>query len=283
MVAMNFKDFYDLARFDHGILVVIAILVGEIITLKSFPPFYLFLKAGLTGLFIQAASFMIGDYFDRKTDMLNKRYDRPLARGTVNEKTAVLLSLLFFAVGLTLAYSINFPAFLIASVFALIGFSYGFYFKNTPLLGNFFTAASMAVPFIFGGIVHGKIPSSVIVLSAMAFLAGTGRELIKGVQDYEGDKLTGRKTFAIVFGKTKAVCLAVPFVLSAVILSFYPFFAIKEFLMDYVYLSFIVITDLLWVYAVVKAVRLSNLESVRRITMLGQFTALLGFLLGVLF
>ena len=280
---MNLKQFMELTRINHGYLVAIAILVGEIITIGAFPDLIIFIKAVLTGVLIQTGSFTIGDYWDLATDKANKRFDRPLARGDVNPKMAVLIAGISFVLGLIIAATINTLSFYVAFLFLIIGIAYGYYLKKVALIGNFATAASMAVPFIFGAVAHdAQIPLALWILAALAFAAGTGRELIKGVQDYEGDKKTGRKTFAIAAGRKAAVWLGFILIIIAVLISFLPFLWIAEYMGDYLFLLLVIINGIIWIYSGINALELKNFEKIRKFTLIGQFTGVIAFLIGAI-
>ena len=66
--------------------------------------------------------------------------------------------------------------------------------KKVKLVGNFYIAYVMAIPFIFGGVsvlqtntYFFQINPIIYVIALIAFLTGSGREIMKDVQDFEGD------------------------------------------------------------------------------------------------
>ncbi|NYZ79651.1 UbiA family prenyltransferase, partial [Candidatus Micrarchaeota archaeon] len=262
------KHILELTRIDHGLIVAFAILAGEIIALKALPDATTFAISALCGIFIQAGSFAIGDFFDVKTDVANRRLDRPLARGDIKPKTAVDISLLCFLIGFILAYTLNVQAFYIAVIFAILGAAYGYYLKNVALVGNIVTATSMAIPFVFGAyVVSSSAPLAVWIIALIAFLGGTGRELIKGVQDYDGDKATGRNTFAIAAGKQNALFSAKALIFLAVLASAVPLFYINEYYMDPIFLALMIINAVVWVKAASESSKMKDLEKTRRETL----------------
>jgi 4-hydroxybenzoate polyprenyltransferase len=58
--------------------------------------------AFFTALFLEASTFALNDYFDLDIDIVNKRNDRPLVRGDIKPKTALILFGVFFPLGIVL-------------------------------------------------------------------------------------------------------------------------------------------------------------------------------------
>jgi geranylgeranylglycerol-phosphate geranylgeranyltransferase len=273
-----------LTRLNHGLLVAVAILVAEIIVLQGLPPLDIFLISALCGVLIQAASFTIGDYWDIETDKANKRLDRPLARGDVKKETAFAMAVVMFVLGVGLAALLNAAAFAIAIVFASVGIAYGYKVKEWALIGNIFTAAAMAIPFIFGAMIFTVyIPFSIITLAGMAFVMGVGREIVKGIQDMKGDKKAGRETFAIMVGPNIAGEFSVMFMAIAIGLSLLPVLFLAEYFMDPAYILFVGIADIMLIRSMLWTMKLTEFKKIRQYTLYVQLFALIGFLLGAVF
>ena len=90
--------------------------------------------------------------------------------------------------------------------------------KKIKLLGNFFIAYIMAIPFVFGGAaviakdqLLFEIPPSIFIVALIAFLAGSGREIMKDVMDYAGDSLQGVKSFPKYIGARKSSVVQIIF------------------------------------------------------------------------
>jgi geranylgeranylglycerol-phosphate geranylgeranyltransferase len=275
------KKYLELTRINHGVITAVAIVAGQILTLRALPSTEIVLLSALCGILIQAASFTIGDYWDLETDKKNRRYDRPLARGDVQPMTAMLLSVILFFAGLYAGFLIGEKALEIALVFTAVGVAYAYWLKKVALWGNVATAASMAIPFVFGAYtVSTAVPQSVWIITIVAFFAGMGRELIKGIQDYDGDKATGRSTFAIAAGKNAAASFGKSFIALAVMASVLPFFFINGYMNDYVFLALILLNDAMWLGAVNK---MKDLAAVRQTTLYGMMLGTAAFLIGAVF
>ena len=216
-----------LTRFEHAVMLALAVLIGETIVLQEVP-----LYLGLTLLislmvpvFSEMGSFALNDYLDIETDRLNKKKDRPLVKGTISPAFALNFSIACLIVSVLLAYFINTASFAIAILFNAAAVAYNWKLKDLPLVGNIYIALTMAIPFIFGNfVVSDTLSPLALALAALGFVAGLAREIVKSVQDVEGDvKARGSKTLPVIIGKKHSVWIAVLLYLMFIPLSFFPF------------------------------------------------------------
>lgn len=289
------KAIWELMRLEHGVMIAIAILIGSLIALKGqgLPPFDKFILTFFTALFLEASTFALNDYCDLEIDKKNKRLDRPLVRGDLSPKSALYLFFIFFPLGIICSFFVNLACFLIALITALLAILYDTKMKKIKLLGNFYIAYVMAIPFIFGGAavvakdtLFFEIPPAIYIVALIAFLAGSGREIMKDVMDFEGDKEKGVKSFPKYIGSHKSNILAAFFYIIAIALSFLPFFMKKFeiYYLNYYYLALVFITDTMFlstsVHLIVK--KKPHLKLYRKFTLIAIFIGLLAFLVPVL-
>jgi len=291
------KAIWELMRLEHGVMLFLGILIGSLIAQKALygnlnlPILNIFLTF-FTALFLEASTFALNDYYDLEIDRINKRMDRPLVRGDVSPKTALNIFYLLFPLGLICAYFVNMTCFIIALITALISVFYDMKMKKIKLIGNFYIAYIMAIPFIFGGAtVLGNTPfslnaihPSIYVIALIAFLTGTGREIMKDVMDYEGDKLLGVKSFPRYLGNRSSNAVASLFYLCAVALSFLPYFS-KDFGFYYqniIYFILVFITDTMLLSTCLQLLlkKQPNMKFQRKYTLVAIFLGLLAFLVG---
>ena len=164
----------------------------------------------------------INDYFDREIDAIN-RPDRPIPRGAVSPRGALLFSGLLFAVavGLTLLLPLFAVAIALVNLVALV--AYTELFKGLPGVGNALVAYLTGSTFLYGGAaVEGNL-SPVVVLFALAASATMAREVVKDVEDAAGDREEGLRTLPIVLGRRRALAVAAAFVVAAVVASPAPY------------------------------------------------------------
>ncbi|MFX1318913.1 MAG: geranylgeranylglycerol-phosphate geranylgeranyltransferase [Promethearchaeota archaeon] len=173
----------------------------------------LFLTA-LTYIFLASAGNVVNDIYDIEVDKVN-RPERPLPSGQITVRQArvwtvilVLISLFFSA--LTIPYSaIGIWTVAIAALFALVGLAYAAKGKLMGIWGNFTVAISFAFGLFYGSLVTFLlIPPVIFIYFLTAASVLQGREIIKGIEDIEGDALRDVHTIARKYGARKAAIAA---------------------------------------------------------------------------
>ena len=191
----------------------------------------------LTVVGYNAAANSLNDFIDFKIDQVN-RPDRPLTAGLVKRNTALIFSVLLFVGGSVTALFLSKLAAMIAILIVLpLIISYNLKLKQLPLVGNIVIALILGLTFVFSGAVFGNI-KPMIIPCFLAFGLTLVRELIKDIEDMEGDRLAGLTTFPIIAGFNRAGKLTALF---AVIIGVG---ALAPYVMDYYsfwYLAFLVL------------------------------------------
>ncbi|MES2513834.1 MAG: geranylgeranylglycerol-phosphate geranylgeranyltransferase [Bacteroidota bacterium] len=183
----------------------------------------LFTISLLSTLLIAAAGYIINDYFDVKTDKIN-RPETVVIDVIIKRRWAMILHIAFNALGLLLGlflalkcHTLKLLMFQILSILLL--WFYSTHFKKQLLIGNIVVSLlSATIPlmpmaydyYLIGGInplislMVGDYLNTIVIIvlgySAFAFLTSFTREVIKDMEDYKGDIQTGGKTMPIVWG-----------------------------------------------------------------------------------
>lgn len=187
-------------------------------------------------LFIAAAGYIINDYFDVDIDQINKP-TRLVVGKMVSKRTAILFHLLFNTAGLLFTYLALFSLQQFYLVFLNLGailllWFYSVRFKKSLLVGNlliallvawviiiFFLAKLSPRQIISGADSNQSIFYQLTVLYAgFAFLSTFIREMIKDVEDMEGDRRHGCKTMPILWGISLTRSFIVSWVVILIIL-----------------------------------------------------------------
>ncbi|MHA2405197.1 MAG: geranylgeranylglycerol-phosphate geranylgeranyltransferase [Candidatus Hermodarchaeia archaeon] len=172
------------------------------------------LCTALTYIFMAAAGNVVNDIYDLEVDKVN-RPNRPLPSGQITIRQAkawtvilILLSLLFSV--FTVPYSfIGIWTVALAALFAVVGLVYAAKGKVMGIWGNFTVAISFAFGLFYGALVtYLFIPPVIFVYFITAASVLQGREIIKGIEDIEGDALRDVQTIARKYGIRKAAILA---------------------------------------------------------------------------
>jgi len=209
-----------------SLMLAAAVLISETVVLGMLPPLtFAIVLSLIVPALSEMGSFALNDYLDIETDRLNKKANRPLVRGSISPGFALNLSIVTLALSPALALLINMPAFIIALSFNALAVIYNWKLKDLPLVGNIYIALTMAIPFIFGNfVVSDSLSQVALSLAALGFVAGLAREIIKSVQDMDGDMLArGSKTIPVVIGRGPSLLLAVALYLAFIPLSAAPF------------------------------------------------------------
>jgi 4-hydroxybenzoate polyprenyltransferase len=204
----------------------------------------LFMLLVLSTLLIGAGGYIINDYFDVKTDMLNRPQTVVVDR-VIKRRWAIILHMIFTITGVLLGmYASMKTGYLRLSIFhagaALLLWFYSTSLKKTFLAGNFVVAvltASVAfMPLVFEmGVMHRLQPGFIsthrhllfhafkitMLFAVFAFITSMAREIIKDMEDYYGDEATGGRTMPIVWGiKAGKVVAFFLLVITALLLMF---------------------------------------------------------------
>ena len=205
----------------------------------------LFLLLSLDTIIIAAGGYVINDILDFKSDSINKP-EKTLIPEKISVREGYLYYILLLFTGLILAFYIaykinNLPLVLIYPTAALVLYLYSLKFKNTILAGNIIV--SIYVAFVTGIVLFFERDSvfslessdKKIVLTlfwaymVFSFILNFIREVIKDIEDLDGDKKSGLATYPIRFGiqSSKKLCITLCLLIIAIIITFMisiPFF-----------------------------------------------------------
>jgi geranylgeranylglycerol-phosphate geranylgeranyltransferase len=283
------KAVWDLTRLEHGFIYAVSLVVSLIIAYHRINDLDMTLVvAGVIAVVTaEMGAFALNDYFDVEVDRKNNRTDRPIVRGDISRQEALLLTIASFAVSIVAGYFMgNVGALVVLVVLIAFGILYDYKLKEYGVLGNVYIAFTMAAPFLFSSMLF-KDSQVLLLLSAIAFLVGLGREIMKGIMDVEGDALRDVKTVARVYGTTTAKYVAVALYLIGILLAPIPFiFNIDpSFYRNpyYAVLAALAALVLLWVCIdLLRGHDRKTVSRARKTTLLGMLIALIAFLAGAL-
>ena len=235
----------------------------------------------VTSFSLTAASMAINDFYDREIDAINEP-NRPIPRGDVSPKEALIFALVLSIIGLIAAFKTNLPSLIVAVIAWIISITYITEGKGTGLPGNFLVSATVVIPFIYGGLTVGQIEISTLLFVAIAFLSNTGREVTKGIVDVEGDRSHKIRTIAVTYGERTAAVAAAVFSFLAVSLSPLPW--LWELVSDW-FLPPVILTDIGMLVSSIMLLRnysRKNAKRIKNLSLVWFTTGLLAFILGKL-
>jgi len=206
----------------NGLIAFISVILGAFLSSDSISPFVKIIIASATALLLLSAGNALNDYCDVESDRINKPY-RPVPSGHISRRSTLMFSIFLFIIGVGLSILINWTAFFIAIIVSLLLILYATRLRELPLLANLAIGFLTGLTFIYGGVSVGTITGAILP-AVFAFLFTSAREVVKDIQDIEGDKAIGMSSLAIVWGKKKAVYVSIIFVSLVIIISPVPYF-----------------------------------------------------------
>lgn len=179
--------------------------------------FFAALSAALTA----AAGNVINDIFDIEIDRIN-RPDRPLPSGDLKISQALGFYAALVLFSIFMSSLINLAALVIEVATTILLFLYSILLKKKPLTGNLLVSFLTGLAFIYGGVAVGNW-SYALIPAIFAFLINLLRELVKDMEDVEGDSAKGAVTFPGKYGfiAAKKIIAITSFIL--ILATLYPF------------------------------------------------------------
>jgi len=215
--------------------------------------------------FITSAGFAINDYFDRESDAVIKP-KRPIPSGALSLKQVVAVSGILFAVGLIMAFFINWLSFAIIAIDSMLLLVYSYLVKRkSGFAANVLVGILTGTAFVYG---QATIMDTVnlISLSLYPIAFGTiGGNVLRDILSLDGDSKVGYPTLPQKIGSLSAAKVgAVFFLLTGLFapLPAVPFFA-GHFTVYY--LPLILLWSILLIYSSIRLfISTSTIADIRK-------------------
>lgn len=201
------KAYFEIIRPFNTIFVALTILFGAFFHSYSYS-IYAIIFAIFSACFISAAGYVINDFYDLQIDKIN-RPDRVLPSNRMRPKVAFRYAIILFFLGIIFGFlTQKSGCIFLALLNSFLMFYYAKSLKKKFLLGNLVVAYAAGSAFIFGAISNSNL-KNVFVISIVAFLYTLVREIIKDMEDVEGDIKENSSTLPIILGKKSAAYLTI--------------------------------------------------------------------------
>ncbi len=280
------NPYIEILRPGNALMGAIAIILVAIIDKTISIPIIL---AMIAVFFETAAGNVINDYFDYNIDLVNKP-ERPIPSGRISLKNGRNYAYFLFLAGTICGFLIsyltnNWIPFIIVLIADAILYLYAYKLKATPLIGNLAVGFMTGFGFVFGGFTlnNPTIITTSIFLGFFAFVMTTAREIIKDIEDVEGDRKDGARTLPILIGKkTPAILATILIIIDCALcplLYIYNIFGI-------LYLVIIAIAVILFIYSailILKSQDEATAHKSSKMLKIGMLIAFLSFALGSFF
>ena len=254
---------------------------------------------------IAAAGNIINDYFDVRADRINKP-DRLIIGKHVKRRVAIVshwgLNFIAFCIALYLSWVLETFWYLFIHVFTInLLWYYSMHLKRKFLTGNILIAAltglvPILVGFYFHQLYNIKTPKIkpetlfpfdqyqgsnyilwlVFGLATFAFILNLAREIVKDMEDVEGDKKLPAKTLPIVLGYSKTKIIASIILFGTVIGTFIIWMTTDS--LELVTIAPIVISAVLIILCFILLSKANSVKEYRQINHLIKFAMVSGML-----
>lgn len=232
------------------LVVVVAILISQKNQTEVFTIIFASLAAALTA----AGGNIVNDIYDIETDKVSHP-KRILIIGSLSTKEAWYEYLAFNFVSVFIAIFLSPVLLIIVFIASFLLFIYSSHLKKLPLIGNIIVALITGLAFLYGGFAVDN-PETAIIPAIFAFLINLIREIVKDIQDIEGDSKLKHQTFPIKFGIDASKRLIIFISLALFLFTFYPFIT-RSYKIEYFIVVMILVNPLL----VYSAIQLSKNDS----------------------
>lgn len=296
-------NYLNLIRWKNLIIIAIVQLLIKYAFLEPFGAQTTLNTLGITLLIIAtvciaAAGNIINDIYDVETDFINKP-SKLIIGSKVSEKTAYNLFIVFnvigVGVGFYLSHLVNRSAFF--SIFVIISallYVYATYLKQTLLIGNIVISVLVALSVLIVGFFE-LLPTItslnqqtqltyfkvIFNYAVFAFIINLLREIVKDVEDFEGDLKANMNTLPIVIGKKTTRIIVFILSISTIILVVnYIITSLYKYQIAVLYFLILIVGPLIYICIKTYAAKLkadySHISNVLKLIMFfGMFSLLL--------
>ncbi len=291
---MNNAVYFKLIRWKNLLLIIYVYVLIKFLFFPSFSietalSLFQFFILLLSIVLITAAGYIINDIKDVISDKINKPKKLIVSKDITKEKALYwykITNTIGIALGIAFSLNIGNPTYSFIFIgAALLLYYYSKKLKSKPLIGNFIVALLIGVSIFILAVFelyflikneHQKLAFTVITaLSIFAFCMNLTREILKDIQDVNGDYALKIKTLPILLGvnRTKNIAnltLLLPIGLLLFILLIYS----NSYKFTMLYLLIAVFLPL--VYIIIKLFSAKKKNDFKKISTLLKITMFLG-------
>jgi 4-hydroxybenzoate polyprenyltransferase len=308
------KAFFNLIRWQNLLIVILTMMlmryavlgpliskIGVILLIGTGEEVPMIIQSSLIDfillvvatVFLTAGGYVINDYFDIKTDLINK--GKVIVGTRIPRRQAMMWHNIFNIAGVSIGFYISWKAgyFWLGTMFLVVSGLLYFYsasYKRQFLIGNLVVAILVAmVPLLvviyewpalyrYYSLNAVTLPDFNFIFywvggfAVFAFLTTLTREIIKDIEDFEGDIAYGRNTVPVVTGILAAKIISVCLVVITIALLYLMWYLFVNDKITLIYLSVAIVLPLAWV--IFKVVvsnnrkQLHNASSIMKVVML---------------
>ena len=205
-MTLNIKAYFKLSRPANLLLVGTVVLIASTL-FQTYPSIWDVLLTIICATFITAAGNALNDMCDIEIDRINKP-NRPLPSGKISIKSAKRFMIIMFILGNIAGLILGFWSFVISLFVATaLLFWYAYRLRHVALVGNMVVAFLSALTFLFATQAFGDIKLGYVPF-VLTFILSVIREVVKDLEDLDGDRAHDSKTLPVVAGEAPTRVIA---------------------------------------------------------------------------
>lgn len=215
-------SYLRLIRIINCLIAFVSIIGASFFAAQSIEFRFPVLLGAMVASFIMGGGYTLNDYFDYKIDKLNKP-NRPIPSGQITRRRALVFAIALFFIGLGLSFFLNILAMSIAIINSCLLIIYARHSKRMVFAANILIALMTSSVFIFSGAILKIINLNIVVLASTAFFVMAAREILKDIEDIQGDSQSGASTLPIKLGIKRARAISTFLIIPSILLIFLPY------------------------------------------------------------
>jgi len=312
------KAFFNLIRWQNLLMVILTMVLmryavlapvlskigvllingtGETVPMTLQFPWFDFILLVAATVCITAGGYVINDYFDIKTDLINK--GKVIVGTKIPRRKAMMLHNIFNIAGVSIGFYISSKTGFIwlGTLFLVVSGLLYFYsasYKRQFLVGNILVALLLGlVPmlvllyewpalykyYMVNTVTPPKLDFIVYWIGGFAifaFLTNLAREIIKDIEDFEGDVAYGRNTVPVVVGVLSAKIISICLIVITILLLYLAWHFLINDTITLIYVSVAIVLPLLYViYKIIISSERKQLHSASSIMKIVMLTGVL--------
>lgn len=147
-----------------------------------------------------ASGYIINNFYDSEKDLINRPRKTMLDR-VVSQRTKLSVYFLLNFAAVFFASYVSFRAVVFFSIYIFMIWLYSYRLKKILILGNLVASVLAITPFFIVFVYYKNFETVIFIHAMFLYLMIVMRELVKDLENMQGDLAQGYRTIPIVFGE----------------------------------------------------------------------------------
>ena len=274
LLMTKIKAIIKLSRIDNFLITFFAVIVAAIIAKGETLDILEISAAAFAMAFACSAGNIINDIYDIEIDKIN-RPERMLPQKVISIETAKMIYVIYLILSITFAYYNGMESVIFLTAVNIVLFIYSTSIKNVVLVGNIVVSLLTMSALIYGAMIAGNTAAGIIP-GVFAFFTNFIREIIKDIEDVEGDSANNVITFPNLKGIKKSIRLIHILTVILILLTTVPFL-FRIYRIEYFILVMPVVNGL-FVYMLRSLREDYSIKNMRRMSNLVKLIMIIGII-----